>query len=553
MEIFADDYLKDGSFSIPFQKMVKDLKNGDTLSFSKREYHFHKDLSPFKIIHMTNTDSFANPQKYFGMLFKNLNNITINGNGAVFVIHGDMCALSMLNCSNIKLNNFTITYACPNSVEMKVVGKSENSIIYQIPYDTQWELINNDILFYEKSPFNGKNYWSFKNDENSWCCVYHSCDLKTVYRIGHEKSPFFQKVKAQKISSDTVKIEYKSVPEYKIGDRIAMLTNKNRNTCGIFFSECSGVESKDICVNYLAGFGWLSQMCADISFENVIFKAKENHIVTSFADLIHVCGCKGKVRIKNCHFEHAHDDAINIHGSFLRFVKQIDDYTAKFEFVHNQQGGYSNFFIGNKVKFYYRTSLQEFTKIYTVKNVFDEIENKTVTLEFCEKLPNEINDRKFDESNVVIENKTYCPDVEICDCCFTAIPTRGILCTTSGKVRIHNNKFTDCQMANIFISNDADEWYESGPVSDVKIYENEFNMTNSQYDNCPGILIEPIVLGKTITKPIHKNINIYKNKFIVKRDIPIRAIGVENMKIYSNEFVSLDEIQLRCCKNTDIR
>ena len=36
----------------------------------------------------------------------------------------------------------------------------------------------------------------------------------------------------------------------------------------------------------MAGFGWLSQMCENMSFDHITFKGDGDHIVSSFADLI---------------------------------------------------------------------------------------------------------------------------------------------------------------------------------------------------------------------------------------------------------------------------
>lgn len=117
------------------------------------------------------------------------------------------------------------------------------------------------------------------------------------------------------------------------------------------FSESSDLAVAQVTVNYLHGFGWLTQMCRDVSFTGVHFHPDSQHHVSSFADCIHVCGCKGTVTIKDCSFTQAHDDAINIHGAFLRFVRRVDDHTAVFQFVHRQQGGYRAFFPGDTVRF----------------------------------------------------------------------------------------------------------------------------------------------------------------------------------------------------------
>ena len=121
-----------------------------------------------------------------------------------------------------------------------------------------------------------------------------------------------------------------------------MSHNKLRDNSGLFFDECSNVDCENITVNYMHGFGWLSQMCENLNFKNITFTPAKGYTVSSFADLIHICGCKGYVNIIDSYFEHPHDYAINVHGAFLRLKKIIDTNTAELEFVHHQ-GGYKHF------------------------------------------------------------------------------------------------------------------------------------------------------------------------------------------------------------------
>lgn len=549
MFIIADEYVTKKDSAAGIIEAVKKLNSGDTLSFSNQTYHFYRDFCESRTIHMTNTDSFDNPQKFFGILLENLDNITIDGNGATLCMHGDMCSMGILNCKNITLKNFTVNYPEPSNTELTVKSKKGKKVVFELPKTANWSVDGKDIVFCEQSPFSNENYWQFKNDENSWNSVCH--DGNDVFRTLHFKSPF-SKVKAvNKLSDNEVEIQYKAKRKFNIGATYTFSQNKNRNTCGLFVSESENVNAENIIMNYLPGFGWLSQMCKDVSFKNVCFKPDENHHVSAFADLIHICGCKGDVKIDGCYFCHPHDDAINIHGSFVRFKEKIDDKTAVFEFVHKQQGGHRIFFEGDSVKLFYRNNLQEVCDALTVKKAIDDIDNKLVTVTFNEILPDAITAKRAGQSNIVAENITYCPNVEIMNCEFNAIPTRGILCTTAGKVRIHDNKFTNTAMAHIFISNDASDWYESGPCRDVEIYSNKFFLQpTKQYEqlSCPGVLVKPITFGRRITKPIHENITIHSNYFQVNRDKAVTAFGVKNIDVYGNYFDGSSRVKLRHCK-----
>lgn len=479
--------------TVGIKQAIVDAQSGDTISFSKNEYHFYKDYSDRRIYHMTNTDSFVKPEKYFAFLMEDKENITIDGNGSTFVIHGDMCALALVNCKNIVLKNFTIRYNSPTNFEMTVKEKRGFKITYSVPENTCFYVEKNNITFFEQSPFTKKNYYEYRNNESCCCNVVHNGD--NVYRT--VLSPIKSAVRIKRISMTDVECTYLIPPKFKVGDTVSMSANKCRDNCGLFFWQCSDVTSENITVNYMHGFGWLSQMCENLIFNKISFTPARGYHVSSFADCIHICGCKGFVKINDCLFTHPHDDGINIHGAFLRLKKIIDSDTAQFEFVHKQQGGYSAFFKGDKVKLYSRMNLSQLGGTYTVKDVFDDIDNKTVILKFDEALP------KMTEEMVVCENVTYNPEVTISGCTFRAIPTRGILCTTDRKSEIYCNKFISLKMPDIYISCDCRDWYESGPCKNMKIHNNRFSQKKA-------VVLEPLCLGKPVPN-VHENIEIYDN------------------------------------------
>lgn len=494
MIIDMTKYCTPQNASAGMKQAIADANGGDIISFEKNEYHFYKDYSEHRAYHMTNTDSFANPEKYFAILAENKENITIDGNGSTFVIHGDICAFSLVRCKNITLRNFTIRYNAPTNFEMTVIEKNKFGVTYSIPEGTPFYVKNNSIHFFEQSPFTKKNYYEFKNKPKSYCNVLHNGD--DVHRT--KISPFTAALNIKRLNQTQVKITYLISPKLSVGDTITMSNNWNRSSCGLFFWECSDIVSENITVNYMHGFGWLSQMCENLTFNKISFKPAEGYQVSSFADCIHVCGCKGFVNIRECFFTHPHDDGINIHGAFLRLKEVVDSNTAVFEFVHKQQGGYRCFFEGDKVKLYSRKNLQELDGIYTVKSSVDDIANKTVKVTFNEKLP------QMENKLFVCENITYNPKVKISDCIFRAIPTRGILCTTDKESEICNNKFIALKMPDIYISCDCRDWYESGPCKNMKIHNNVFSQKKP-------VVLEPLCMFKPVPD-VHENIEIFDNE-----------------------------------------
>jgi len=122
--------------------------------------------------------------------------------------------------------------------------------------------------------------------------------------------------------------------------------------------------------------------------------------------------------------------------------------------------------------------------IYTVIEATNPFESgdttgKYMTVRFDWPIPQGITETISGEPRFVAENISYTPEVEIRNNDFAAIPTRGILFTTRKKVLIENNIFRNMAMESIFISNDSNAWYESGPVKDMTIRNNVFYLQNA--------------------------------------------------------------------------
>ena len=152
----------------------------------------------------------------------------------------------------------------------------------------------------------------------------------------------------------------------------------------------------------------------------------------------------------------------------------------------------------------------------------------------------------------VVENITFTPEVEVRNCEFRELPTRGVLVTTRKPVIIENNAFYKLGMAPVYISCDANNWYESGRVEDVVIRNNRFY-------NCQGngvIFIEPIITESAEERTVHKNIRIEKNSFYLNQNHAVDASSVDGLQIIDNEIHYSQKDQelyvMRACKNVQI-
>lgn len=542
------------------------------LSFPKGEYHIYKENSQKREYHTSNTNSIENPIKTIGILVEDQKNLTIEGNGSIFVMHGDMMALAVVNSSNIKLQNFEWDFAVPTVSEMvvKETGKENGKpySIYSVPADCPFEIRNNQVVWNGGKNLSGEYYWEKTNDHGGWTSVYYDPETEIIRRTypNYGNNPFNGTVQA--IGDHEIKVIRDSVthPFEKPGVVWTFCATPMRTTAGAFNWESKDIVVQNVDVHYMHGFGWLTQMCENVSYDSCDFLPREGtgRIITSYADLIHVSGAKGKISVTNCNMAFSLDDHINVHGTFTRVDKRHSDgKTLTLRYVENQQGGFPQYHEGDEVVFAKRAGLGPLggkEEVYTVESVVDPFEDgndgKTMQVTFNKELPQELENA----NTYVAENITYTAEVYVANNDFSKIPTRSILCTTRKPVVIENNKFATTAMQPIFLSNDSYAWYESGPIRDMTIRNNTFYVKKSGLgDLQAAIHVHPEIGGMgnaTVDQPVHKNITITENTFYMDPELEaynVFAESVENLQITNNTFCRMNpEINMTLKGDTKI-
>ena len=97
--------------AVPFvQKAINACKQhpGSTLVFPKGRYDFWAQHAIERDYHETNTYD-VNP-KILAVLLDQVNNLTIDGNGSEFIMHGRMQPFTLDRCQNITLKNFSVDW-----------------------------------------------------------------------------------------------------------------------------------------------------------------------------------------------------------------------------------------------------------------------------------------------------------------------------------------------------------------------------------------------------------------------------------------------------------
>ncbi len=508
------------------------------ISFPKGEYQIYPDKAEERELYVSNTvgADTTYKDKKIGILVEDLKNITIDGNGSDFIFHGKMTTFAAIRSENVTFEEFSVDFAVPTVVDVTVEETDGNTATVYIPECYNYKVENNSLYWYsDKSPYTDEYYWTgtdkFPNNYPQ------SIDLKTGITT-RTNDLFNNKTGIEDLGNHRVKFTYSEKPGSVNAGMCYQMRPTVRDTPGTFFWLSKDIKMEQLDIKFLHGFGMVGQTSENISLHDVDFKAPENtgRTTAGYADFVQMSGCKGLIDIQDCYFANAHDDPINIHGTFQQVVNISEDRReVTVRYKHNETAGFPSFAAGDEVEFTRQSNMLPVEdSVRTVERVIsgptgDSSEGISLTdtvIRFTEPIPEEVAANEY-----VAENITYTPSVNIKGNLFRQIPTRGVLVTTRQPVVIEDNVFEGMSMAAIYISCDAQSWYESGRVEDVLIQNNTFY-------RCGGngvIFIEPTNPTVSTDSTVHKNIRILGNEFYQSGNRTVDAKSVDGLTIEGNK------------------
>ena len=140
-----------------------------------------------------------------------------------------------------------------------------------------------------------------------------------------------------------------------------------------------------------------------------------------------------------------------------------------------------------------------------------------------------------------VANVTLQPEIEIRNCRFARVPTRGMLIHTRRRVVIENNLFWRTPMAAILVNDDAREWFIAGSLRDMLIRGNEFVECGE-----PAIMVLPQNPDAREDNPVHRNIRIEGNLFrLLGATGALQAKSTEDLRFTGNRLLVKEPVPIK--------
>lgn len=455
-------------------KIKQEYKEGDSIviRFHKGTYNFHEKGAASRVYYISNHDQ-DNPKKV-GLPLEGMKHLTVEGNGAQFVFHGRMLPVSLLNSENCTLQDFSIDFETPHITQVKIISSDPQKGITFEPASWVNYRITKDSIFEAY----GENWkltpqWGVAFEPDTKRLIYNAgdmgCPVKGVYMVGENQiqAPAW---KDKRLTPGT----------------IFAMRGWGRPTPGIFMSHNVNTSLNRIKVHYAEGMGLLAQLCENIVLDgfSVCLKGdKDQRYFTTQADATHFSGCKGKIVSKNGLYEGMMDDAINVHGTYLKVIKRIDDKTLVGRYMHDQSWGFEWGRASDEVQFIASKTMEivgDTNRIVSIRPFDKETIDgaREYLIKFSSVVPSSINENE----GFGIENLTWSPEVVFSNNVIRNNRARGALFSTPRKTIVENNLFDHTSGTAILLCGDCNGWYETGACRDVVIRHNKFiNALTSMY------------------------------------------------------------------------
>lgn len=449
------------------------------IQLEKGRYDFHEKGASLREYYISNHDQ--EQPKRVGIALESLQHLTLEGNGAQLVFHGRMLPVALLHTSHCTLKDFSIDFETPHITQVRIIQTDEqHGVVFQPEPWVNCRITSDSVFESYGEGWQIRPEWGMAFEETSRRIVYNSGDLPCPTKG----------IKA--IDRQTYHAPLWKDKRLKPGQRFAM-RGWGRPAPGVFLSHNVNTSLLNVQVHYAEGMGLLAQLCEDILLDGfcVCLKGDDDpRYFTTQADATHFSGCKGRIISRNGLYEGMMDDAINVHGTYLKVVGRIDDHTLVGRYMHGQTWGFDWGMAGDEVQFIRSSTMEICGQTNRISSIRPHDKEQVAGCkEFLISFTSPVDKAVCENEGFGIENLTWTPEVVFSGNTIRNNRARGALFSTPRKTIVENNLFDHTSGTAILLCGDCNGWYETGACREVVIRHNRFiNALTSLYQFTQAVI-----------------------------------------------------------------
>lgn len=416
-------------------------------------YHIYANEASAPVLCVANHGH--NGYKSAALAIEDMEDLTVDGGGSTFILHGCMDFAIVSRSKNITIKNLTVRCADTCNFQGKVVSSENGDVVIKLEEHPKLEL-------------HGKHIFQ-KFFDNNWEPMGRTLDYVTEtreLRRGSGDENFGMKFKdiPKEYDAENDVLTLHEVPVMPpVGDTIVFTMSRRCNQA-FLLSHSENVTVEDVTVGTCWGMGFLAQKCENVTIRRCAVTPDEGRCWSAGQDATHFVNCRGKVVIEDSRFENQLDDAVNLHGIYTLVEKVAGDQILV-RYAHFQTRGIDIYAPGDRIQILERESQQPlgFANIAAVEVLSPDLTVLTLTGAEGEIREGMIVENLSDEVGALIRGNLIRNN-----------RARGMLIAAKGHIEITDNHFHSGGSAIQFES-DPMHWFECGGVHDVLIARNFFD------------------------------------------------------------------------------
>lgn len=513
------DFIKSGDTALDIRNAIDCCreKKADGIVFPEDTYRIKKDYAYDKWLSISNHGSGL---KDILFLLEGFNDFTIDFSGSTIVLEDVMIPFAIINCRNVTVKNFKLRSLKPMAADGVITSVRDNGFSFKLTGISKAYVQHGNLFGGDPKGDNDNLIWGneWRKEDGMLTEKYSDLGLHQ-FKFSDDGDGNFTAEGGEKL---TEKMSEGNAISFEQAHRVA---------CGVFVESSVNTKISDYTIYNGIGMGVIAQNSDTVTIDKMTVKPFEGACHSINADATHFVHCKGLITIENSHFEAQLDDALNVHGIYLRIEKIIEDEVI-LKFMHHESSGIDCVKEGTVMETCDPESLIPGGR-FTVTGV-KKLNFHHLAVTFAEgtdgiKVGDDIT-AVSDVCDVYFRNNTLYNN-----------RARGMLLASAGKIRIENNRFVT-PGAPIKFESDGAYWFESGGTRDVAITGNEFinNLYVTGGWGSTGI-IDVMRKAKTEEgKYFHGTIEISGNVFKNCKK-PIASINnTEKLIIRDNELINCE-------------
>ena len=512
------------------RKMLGDIRQADEptlLNFAPGLYRIGEKQCAKRDWYISNHDQ-AVPRTVF-LPLENLKDLTVNLSGATFEMNGRFIFAGIWDSTRVTLQGGTLDNPIPplTQICLLAVNRKTRSVDFRPEGSMQVSIRKGRYWVsgpgFEEQPGNGIRF---------------EPDGSIVYRTGDSS---INLTRVRELGGGIFRAEGCENASFRPFQRMVLRSYK-RPAPGVVLSDSKDIALYGLTLFYADGMGVLAQNTENITLDGirVVPNRARGRYYSTQADATHFSGCWGVIRSVNGEYEGMMDDAINVHGTYLKVVRRLDNRSVEAVYMHGQSYGMEWGARGESVAFISSDTLDPLPSRCVLDSVtpLDKPAVRSgarrLKLTFRDSLPPGMDPQ---QSPCGVENLSRTPEVYFEGNRIANNRARGALFSSPRKTVCRNNRFERVSGSAVVLCGDCRGWFESGACRDITIAGNTFvDVLSSPFQFTEAVIsISPVIARPDLQRsPFHSGIVIENNDFITFDQPLVYARSVDGLTLRNN-------------------